>query len=207
LKKKYPVEEIIKKRASEKLFILPNYISVSRIFLLPFFSYFTIQFSKDIQNWKYLLLSLLILTFMFISDFLDGYFARKLKQETIVGQYLDPVCDKIVSIVSFAILVYYFGFPFLVLIFTFFREVIGVLVGTFLFYFRGTMGYPNFWGKLGVVIAAINIYWWLILSYIQNYFQINLPEILILFPVIAYMLVQFIGIRKYIKDYYPIFKS
>ena len=39
-----------------------------------------------------------------LSDILDGYFARKRKEITNLGRYLDPVADKLVMIVSCIIL-------------------------------------------------------------------------------------------------------
>ncbi|MCB1148364.1 MAG: CDP-alcohol phosphatidyltransferase family protein, partial [Leptospiraceae bacterium] len=53
--------------------------------------WYTMQLEDfDLSN-KY---SIGILMFMILTDYLDGLLARKLGQETPLGQYLDPVADK-----------------------------------------------------------------------------------------------------------------
>ena len=67
--------------------MIPNLISLSRIFLI-----FPIIFCIMINNIHLALLFFLIASF---TDFLDGYFARHLKQESILGANLDLLADKI----------------------------------------------------------------------------------------------------------------
>lgn len=66
---------------------LPNLISVLRLVLAPIF-YFLI-------NRSYYIFSLFILISGALSDFLDGYYARKYKLESSLGIVLDPLADKI----------------------------------------------------------------------------------------------------------------
>ena len=67
--------------------MIPNLISLSRIFLI-----FPIIFCIMINNIHLAFLFFLIASF---TDFLDGYFARHLKQESILGANLDLLADKI----------------------------------------------------------------------------------------------------------------
>ena len=67
--------------------MIPNLISLSRIFLI-----FPIIFCIMINNIHLAFLFFLIASF---TDFLDGYVARYLKQESVLGANLDLLADKI----------------------------------------------------------------------------------------------------------------
>lgn len=67
---------------------LPNIISISRIVVTPVF--LLLFFNTTLTNW------IVIATFFYVilSDFLDGFFARKHKTQSVVGKLLDPLADK-----------------------------------------------------------------------------------------------------------------
>lgn len=67
--------------------MIPNLLSFSRIFLPPV----ALGLFHNGYNWLSLGLSICI----FLTDFWDGYFARKWNQITEFGSILDPVADKI----------------------------------------------------------------------------------------------------------------
>ena len=67
--------------------MIPNIISLSRIFLI-----FPIIFCIMINNIHLAFLLFLIASF---TDFLDGYIARYLRQESVLGANLDLLADKI----------------------------------------------------------------------------------------------------------------
>lgn len=72
---------------------LPTFLTVSRIVLLPVIA--ALLFAPN--EWSlwapWLCLGLYILCAL--TDFLDGYFARKFEQVTAFGTFLDPISDKI----------------------------------------------------------------------------------------------------------------
>ncbi|UCD54924.1 MAG: CDP-diacylglycerol--glycerol-3-phosphate 3-phosphatidyltransferase [Candidatus Omnitrophota bacterium] len=72
---------------------LPNKITIFRILLIPFFISF-ILYSK----WE---IALIIFIIAAISDGLDGYLARTLKQRTELGRILDPIADKMLILSAF----------------------------------------------------------------------------------------------------------
>lgn len=74
---------------------LPNIFSYLRIILIPFIIYFL-----TIRTVEYLLYALLIFMFASFTDFIDGWLARKLKQESEFGKFIDPVADKFLVISS-----------------------------------------------------------------------------------------------------------
>lgn len=80
---------------------IPNAITILRIVLIPVF---VIAFFLPDFSWKHILLTVLF----FIagaSDWVDGYLARKLKQQSAFGAFLDPVADKLTVSIAMILLV------------------------------------------------------------------------------------------------------
>lgn len=69
---------------------IPNILTFSRIALLPLL----IGLIFVIENWAIWTVFALYV-FVSITDFLDGYLARKWKVESAIGTFLDPISDKI----------------------------------------------------------------------------------------------------------------
>ena len=78
---------------------IPNYLSLLRIFLTPIFTIAMFQ-----NTFFYKLISLKIFFFASLSDFLDGYIARKYNFVSNFGKNIDPISDKILVITSFIVL-------------------------------------------------------------------------------------------------------
>ena len=89
---------------------LPNLLTVSRILLVPIF----VGFYMMQQDWSILLASVLF-TLAAVTDWLDGYLARKLEQTTPLGAFLDPVADKLIVVSALILLVAYHSNPWLTL--------------------------------------------------------------------------------------------
>jgi cardiolipin synthase len=66
---------------------IPNYITLTRILASPFLTYAVISDMKSAA-----LLGVIAFGF---SDWLDGYLAKKLNQQTTIGAFLDPLADKV----------------------------------------------------------------------------------------------------------------
>lgn len=73
---------------------LPNYISLGRIVLVPVFVYFLVR-QADSGQFRDRMLAIGAFAVMALSDWGDGYLARRLRQETALGCVLDPVADKL----------------------------------------------------------------------------------------------------------------
>ena len=75
----------------KELFLLPNLFSLSRIGFAVIF--WIILAPQDFRN-NYILISVVTILAA-LTDFLDGYFARKLNQVSELGKILDPLGDKL----------------------------------------------------------------------------------------------------------------
>lgn len=75
---------------------LPNLITLSRILIIPFFVNFLV--------YKYYSYAFAIFLLAGISDGLDGFIARRSKQKTKLGTFLDPMADKLLLTTSFVTL-------------------------------------------------------------------------------------------------------
>lgn len=78
---------------------LPTKLTVLRILLIPVFV--TIFFIESIP-YNYLI-SAVVFLLASLTDFLDGYLARKNNQVTDLGKFLDPIADKV--LVSTALII------------------------------------------------------------------------------------------------------
>lgn len=69
---------------------IPNLLTLSRIASIPLLVG-TFYLGSPLGNW----LGLAILTFAGATDFFDGYLARAMKQQSLLGKFLDPIADKL----------------------------------------------------------------------------------------------------------------
>ena len=73
---------------THRVWTLPNLISALRLAGVPLFLWLVLGPEED--GW-----ALVVLMVAGITDFLDGWLARKLNQQSVVGQILDPVADRL----------------------------------------------------------------------------------------------------------------
>ena len=154
----------------DKIFTISNILSILRVLTLPFFIYFSSLFSKNPEEVRYLYYALYTIAFAVLTDYLDGLFARIMKQESELGRYLDPICDKITAGIALFFIWYYHHFPGWLLVIYFIRELYTFYMGAFLYFKRGIQGRPNWWGKFGVGFIAIAVLWYMMLPVIRTKF-------------------------------------
>lgn len=87
---------------------LPNAITIGRIFLVPLLVVVLLTNPKDIHFWGVSkeVLGALIFAVASLTDWLDGWVARRRKQITGLGQWMDPMADKLLVTAAFVSLVY-----------------------------------------------------------------------------------------------------
>ena len=97
---------------------LPNFITVSRILLIPFF---VVIFATPTSNRS--LIAAIIFVVAAVTDLLDGYLARRNGQVTTLGKLLDPIADKLLVLSALILLVNVDRVSAMVAIFIIAREV------------------------------------------------------------------------------------
>ena len=87
---------------------LPNAITLGRIFLVPLLVVVLMTNPKDLPLFGVSkeILGALIFAVASLTDWLDGYLARRRKQVTGLGQWMDPLADKLLVTAAFVSLVY-----------------------------------------------------------------------------------------------------
>ena len=87
---------------------LPNAITLGRIFLVPLL---VVVLLTKFDGWQLFgvskeILGALIFAIASLTDWLDGYVARRRKQVTGLGQWMDPLADKLLVTAALVSLVY-----------------------------------------------------------------------------------------------------
>ena len=79
---------------------IPNILTMLRVALIPVL----VALAYLPYDWRFLV-SALVFLLAAITDWFDGYLARRLNQSTAFGRFLDPVADKLMVAAALVILV------------------------------------------------------------------------------------------------------
>ncbi len=86
---------------------LPNALSLTRIFLVPLLVVVLLTKFEErvVFGWRKELVAAAIFALASLTDWLDGFLARRRKQVTPLGQEIDPLADKLLTSAAFLSLV------------------------------------------------------------------------------------------------------
>src|SRR2546425_10560954 len=128
----------------------PNQLTLARLVFLPFIVI------KLLDGHFQGALTLFVLAA--ISDGLDGLLARKLKQQTLLGQYLDPIADKLLMSTMFLVLSILHKIPWKFTVVVFSRDISILAVGAVLSSIAALRDFrPSIFGKANTFaqVAAV----------------------------------------------------
>jgi len=133
-----------------ELLSAPNQLTLLRMMFLPFI---VINLLNRHYGWA---LTLFVLAGM--SDGLDGLLARTLKQQTILGQYLDPIADKLLLSTMFLVLSILRLIPWKYTVLVFSRDISILCASAVLYAIAGLRDFrPSIFGKANTFaqVAAV----------------------------------------------------
>ncbi len=82
----------------------PNLITIVRILMIPLFVMAVMQVREGEGDVFFRLLALGLFVVMVIGDGVDGFLARRLRERTVMGAFLDPLGDKLMMFSAYVFL-------------------------------------------------------------------------------------------------------
>ncbi|GAC1655555.1 MAG: CDP-alcohol phosphatidyltransferase family protein [Acidobacteriaceae bacterium] len=122
----------------------PNQLTLLRLIFVPFIVTSVVE--------GHYARALILFVLAGCSDGLDGFLARRLNQRTMLGQYLDPIADKLLLSTLFLVLSFTRRIPWGITIAVFSRDLIILMVCTLLYMTTSLRDFrPSIWGKLNTL--------------------------------------------------------
>jgi len=123
-----------------QLLTYPNQLTLLRMMFLPFI---VIHLVNGHYRW-----ALILFVIAGMSDGLDGLLARMLKQQTMLGQYLDPIADKLLLSTTFLVLSILHKIPWKFTVLVFSRDISILFASAVLYAIAGLRDFrPSIFGK------------------------------------------------------------
>lgn len=124
-----------------QLLTIANQLTLLRLIFIPFVII-------DVVDGNYFW-AIVLFVAAGLSDGLDGLLARWLKQQTLLGEYLDPIADKLLLSSLFLVLSFMERIPWKFTIVVFTRDVCILMVSAVLYIAVGLRNFrPSIFGKL-----------------------------------------------------------
>jgi CDP-diacylglycerol--glycerol-3-phosphate 3-phosphatidyltransferase len=154
--------------SARDFFYISNILSLVRIGLIPLIVFSIIR--------HYYLMTLVTGGLAILSDMLDGYFARRLNQQSDLGKILDPVADKLViGVVVLALILSNPKFPLWAFAIVITRDLLIVFGNVVLFRRKRIVTKSNRWGKGTSFVLSTALMLYVFDDYFNNYFPDSIP--------------------------------
>jgi len=182
--------------AKERIVNIPNFLTISRIFLAPIFIYAMI-------NGK-LLIALILFFIASATDLLDGFIARSFKSQTKFGKFIDPAADKFLMTIAYITLSIkhpnmIFTIPLWLTVLVIGRDLLIVSGSGILHLFNHKLVIdPLKTGKISTFAQILTIFLAILLNYLGTYsifFHISIILTAILTVISGYLYVK-VGILQ-----------
>jgi cardiolipin synthase len=140
-----------------QIFTAPNQLTLLRMVFVPFI---VIELVDGRYN-----RALLLFVIAGFSDGLDGLLARKLHQQTLLGQYLDPIADKLLLSTMFLVLSILHRIPWKFTVLVFSRDISILAASAVLFAIAGLRNFrPSIFGKANTFSQIAAVFFVLLVS-------------------------------------------
>jgi cardiolipin synthase len=129
---------------------VPNLLTLTRLFIIPFLVITILDGRFEVAFALFVIAG--------VSDGFDGLVARLLSQRTRLGEYLDPIADKLLLSTLFLVLTHVALVPRYVTVLVFSRDLGILLISTLLFATNVLRDFrPSLLGKLNTVIQIFGV--------------------------------------------------
>ena len=126
-------------------------LSVFRLLLIPFFTYYMV-FEKN------LVVAGVLLVISGITDYLDGFIARKFNMKTNLGKILDPLADKFTQLfAAICLALYGYSIMWFLAIFLFLKDLLLLIGGIMLYQKKDGMVPSNIFGKIATFVFYVAV--------------------------------------------------
>ena len=160
---------------------LPNKLTVVRMALVPFFvAALLLSMTNDSPKW----VALALFVIASLTDFADGYIARKYNLITNFGKFMDPLADKILTISGMICLIELGRIPSWIVIIIVAREFI-ISGFRLVAAENGVVIAANYWGKFKTTFQMI-----MIILMIMNIPQLQILTNIVMWIALALTLIS-----------------
>jgi cardiolipin synthase len=140
-----------------QLLTYPNQLTLLRMMFLPFI---VIHLVNGHYRW-----ALILFVIAGMSDGLDGLLARWLKQQTMLGQYLDPIADKLLLSTTFLVLSILHKIPWKFTVLVFSRDISILMASAVLYAIAGLRDFrPSIFGKANTFAQVAAVFFVMLLQ-------------------------------------------
>ncbi len=140
-----------------QLLTYPNQLTLLRMMFLPFI---VINLVSGHYRW-----ALILFVIAGMSDGLDGLLARLLKQQTLLGQYLDPIADKLLLSTMFLVLSILHKIPWKFTVLVFSRDISILFASAVLYAIAGLRDFrPSIFGKANTFAQVAAVFFVMLLQ-------------------------------------------
>jgi cardiolipin synthase len=140
---------------------IPNFLTLFRILLIPLLVIFLLEGKATAALWVFVAAG--------VTDALDGFLARVLRQKTDFGAFLDPIADKLLLITSYITLSVLGVMPNWLTVIVVSRDVIIVMgIGILMLYSRSFSIKPTIISKITTFLQLITITFYLGRQYLVS---------------------------------------
>ena len=170
----------------DRVFTISNGLSLFRAFL-------AIPIVLALEN-DHITLGVTAIILAIISDFLDGYIARKSNNITNLGKLLDPIADKIIILAVMIYLIFSpkHQFPIYFFLLLGARDLTISIIVSYLMNRQSEIFESNFTGKVFVAVVALGMTLY-VLQYVKlGFWTINLATLILILSWAQYL-------RRYVR--------
>jgi cardiolipin synthase len=165
-----------------QLLTAPNQLTLLRMMFLPFIVIKLVEGHYSS--------ALILFVLAGLSDGLDGLLARTLKQQTVLGQYLDPIADKLLLSTMFLVLSILHRIPWKFTVLVFSRDISILAASAVLYAIAGLRDFrPSIFGKANT-FAQVAAVFFVLLFEIDHDRWVNIARLTFLRATFAFTIIS-----------------